>query len=217
MTGFSWKDIAMVRLPRLQFSVRAILVAILLVGLNIAAARATLGYYPRQPVVGGRHWNFFGYIHTGTRPDGSEVKYWVGPNDNIFHLKNPHMIRPPRTTLLRIWSPVMGSIAVSLLTRVMMASRIRSPQLSSFRGILLWTTLAVLVGLAVPAVQVVLEPGLDFHIHTSKFVINKNPGESVHANPFWARYWRLLLGRPWPGDFVCEIPPEVSEPVHVAH
>ncbi len=206
----------MASLPRLQFSVRAILVAILLVGLNIAAARATLGHYPRPPV-GGHHSNFGGYISRSYLPDGSEVEYWVGPNDNIFHLKNPHMIRPPRTTLLRIWSPVTGSIAGSLLIIVVMMSRIRWPQPLSFRGILLWISLAVLVGLAVPAVRIVLEPKDDWHNHKCKGIIWKIHGESVHANPFWARYWRLLLGRPWPGDFVCEIPPENSEPVNDAY
>jgi hypothetical protein len=24
-----------------------------------------------------------------------------------------------------------------------------------------------------------------------------------HAVPFWPRYWRRLIGRPWPGTYVC--------------
>lgn len=26
---------------------------------------------------------------------------------------------------------------------------------------------------------------------------------SGHAAPFWPRYWRRLLGLPWPGSYVC--------------
>lgn len=207
----------MMRLPRLQFKVRTIFVAVLLVGLNIAGARATSRQYPRQPLI--TRWSEGGsYAFTSHFSDGSVSRYWVRPDESIFHHSGkPHMIRPPRTTLLRIWSPVIGSIAVSLLIIVVMMSRIPWPQPLSFRGILLWTSLAILVGLAVPAVQIVLEPKDDWHIHKSKPILFRSHGESVHANPFWARYWRLLLGRPWPGDFVCEIPPEVSEPAHWAH
>ena len=27
---------------------------------------------------------------------------------------------------------------------------------------------------------------------------------SQHPVPFWPRYWRRLLGRPWPGSYVCD-------------
>ena len=27
---------------------------------------------------------------------------------------------------------------------------------------------------------------------------------SQHPIPFWPRYWRALLGRPWPGSYVCD-------------
>jgi hypothetical protein len=27
---------------------------------------------------------------------------------------------------------------------------------------------------------------------------------SQHPSPFWPRYWRTMLGRPWPGSYVCD-------------
>ena len=34
--------------------------------------------------------------------------------------------------------------------------------------------------------------------------------EPCHRNHFWPQYMRRLLGRPWPGDYVC--PDHADEP-----
>jgi hypothetical protein len=33
-----------------------------------------------------------------------------------------------------------------------------------------------------------------------------------HPAPFWARYWRKLLNRPWPGSYECACGPEWRQP-----
>jgi hypothetical protein len=32
--------------------------------------------------------------------------------------------------------------------------------------------------------------------------------ERCWRNHFWPQYWRRLLGRPWPGDYVCPDHPD---------
>jgi hypothetical protein len=46
----------------------------------------------------------------------------------------------------------------------------------------------------------------DYHFHVSVITVNDRPGiawDDKAVPPFWPRYWRRLLGRPWRGQPVC--------------
>jgi hypothetical protein len=59
--------------------------------------------------------------------------------------------------------------------------------------------------LAITAVLVVQDPNAEQMRHlrqqvdTGEYVVQAHPIIGV----FWPRYWRRLLGRPWPGSYVC--------------
>ena len=100
------------RRPRVRFTVQRMMVAVALVGLNLAAAVSTSGFYPRprppSPVlVGGRG----GYVSTMTE---GRVEYGVGDLETGYRRTRVELLRP-RPTLLRIWSPVIAGAAASIL------------------------------------------------------------------------------------------------------
>jgi hypothetical protein len=199
----------MIGLPHVQFKVRQMMVAVLLAALNLSAALATSKHYPRPVLSGKGHGG--AYVTTMNRPDGSLVVY-KGMGFGPF--TDPHMVIQPRPTLLRIWSPVVGSVAISLAAVGVALSRAKRPRLSVPGRALAAMVMAIAIWLAVPVARIAANPADDYHIHEC---IGFGYNKSVHANPFWSRYWRLLLGRPWPGDFGCGIPPEESEPITSAY
>ncbi len=54
--------------------------------------------------------------------------------------------------------------------------------------------LGVFLGLSIPAARLGFDGGTGYHQH---------PDGRLHRVDFWARYWRKVLGRSWPGDYVC--------------
>jgi hypothetical protein len=55
---------------------------------------------------------------------------------------------------------------------------------------------------AAPA-RVVLPPGACPY----GLMVLSSRGHVVHPDPFWPQYLRLLVGRPWPGDYICPLVP----------
>jgi hypothetical protein len=100
------------RLPRM--STRGWMIAVGLIGLNLAAAIATSKCYPRPtpylPVgYGGGGW-YIQYSAEGRVEEG-EVNLETGykRRTRVWRL-------PPRPTLLQIWFPVIAGVGISLLT-----------------------------------------------------------------------------------------------------
>ena len=65
--------------------------------------------------------------------------------------------------------------------------------------------LGVFAWLTITAVSVVRDPNAESMSHLRQ---RRDTGELiVYSHPtrgtFWPRYWRRLLGRPWPGNYVC--------------
>lgn len=55
------------------------------------------------------------------------------------------------------------------------------------------------------AVRVARDPNAESMVHLRQY---RDTGEVVvHAHPivrvFWPRYWRRVLGQPWPGSYAC--------------
>ena len=83
-------------------------------------------------------------------------------------------------------------------------------------GVALW--------LARPAITLLFD-GVGSHSHPPPDPGPMQPGENPdhhmwmlfrrhieHPDPFWPRYLRLLVGKPWPGDYVCPlVPPGTPE------
>jgi hypothetical protein len=84
--------------------------------------------------------------------------------------------------------------------------------------------IAMFLGATLPAIEVIRERDFDFHVHTW---VNPNGGANLapgrpirpdqmpvtlsqvemRSTPFWPRYWRCLLGRPWRGQPFCDPDP----------
>jgi hypothetical protein len=99
-------------------------------------------------------------------------------------------------------------VGLSLLVIVVVFGLKRHPPATPCRRAFVGAVVVASVWLTVPALQIVAEHKQDYHVHRGNFRF----GRSVHVTPFWPRYWTLLMGRPWPGDYVCPLPPEVSMP-----
>lgn len=152
--------------------------------------------------------------------DGSRIDYRGSPLD----MSNPHLTSPPQPSLLRIWSPLIASVTLSVLVVVLgflgVDARLRMMRHQRW----FWLGTVVLIWLIVPVIRIVLNPQNDYHIHQNKRKFEYTWVEgvrnyevkgftwSVHMTPFWPRYWRYLLGRPSPGDYVCPLDPEWSIP-----
>jgi hypothetical protein len=101
------------RVPRVRFTVRRMMVLVALISLNLAAAISTSRFYPRpRPPVPVTIGNGRGYV--SYRVDGL-VEYGVG-NAETGYRRTRVMLPTRRPTLLRIWSPVVAGVGLSLLT-----------------------------------------------------------------------------------------------------
>jgi hypothetical protein len=101
------------QLTRARFRVRSLIIAVALVGLNLAGAMATSRYYPRRqprpigPIIGSNR----GY--TAHYSDSSRV--FVDDGRGGFRLLRIERHSPPPPSLLQIWSPVIASASITLL------------------------------------------------------------------------------------------------------
>jgi len=193
--------------PWLRFTVRRLAFVIALLGINLAIAHSVSTFSSRfsRP-------NLYPYVITGSghgmkfpEVDGSLTNY-RGDDPYISH---PHVTRPPQPSLLRIWCPLIASAASSVLVVVLGLLGV-GRGLSTMRNRRwVWLAAAMLIWLIVPLIRIILDPEKDYHIHDCKDIYFL---KSVHETPFWARYWRHLLFRPSPGDYVCPLDPEWSIP-----
>jgi hypothetical protein len=70
---------------------------------------------------------------------------------------------------------------------------------------LLVATVAVVTWMSITALAVAHDSKAKFIYHLRQ---NRDTGEvfvdgHLTTDTFWPRYWRRLLGRPWPGSYVC--------------
>lgn len=103
------------------FSVRAVLAAIAIIAINLAAARATSRHYPRPRI-------FPTTIAMGHQVfvNGEDGGYIVYKRDmRTGRRYDPQVIRPPLPSLLRVWSPVIGSTTLTLVVLVLLGVRRR--------------------------------------------------------------------------------------------
>ena len=180
------------RQPRWKFTTRGLMLAMVLIGFNLAGARATWSCYPLPPTphpigYGGRG----GYIQY--RADGSV-------EEGIHNLETGYRrvvaVWPsPHPGLLRIWSPFLTTLAITLLILGGWLSGMPLPRLTTRRLAIVAPIAALAIWLMLPLVEIVGNPRGDSHVHSDS--------RSVHRNPFWPRYSRLLMGRPWPDDYIC--------------
>jgi hypothetical protein len=206
-----------------RVTIRQMLLLVLLIAFNLAAALVSFGHYPHRRLGYGSHSGTSGLSGRKYCQDGSIVYFQIRPPAflngtaplGILPAHDWHMISPPMPSLLRIVSPVIASITVSLLVIVI---AIRGwPTIRNSRG---RTSLYLAAGLTIflvsPAVLIMCDPQSDYHSHeltSAPDGLRSVPdGLCYHASPFWERYRRLLLWQPWPGDFVCPIPPETPYP-----
>jgi hypothetical protein len=100
------------RLSPVRFTLRWMMVAVAIVGLNLAAAISTSRCYPRprppSPVMVGNGRGYVSYMSEG------QVEYGVGNAETGYRRTRVELLRP-RPTLLRIWSPVIASVVASIL------------------------------------------------------------------------------------------------------
>lgn len=196
-----------------QFTVRWMVISIAVIGLNLAAARAVSKQYPRRPVVPFRTIHTFGQssIHRFGKfsivnnEDGSTVYYKGDPRSK----PQLHMLNPPNPTHLRIWSPVIASVTVSILTCTFIPIMMRQHPMTVQRLMFVAAVVALSIWLTVPAIRILCDAKGDHHVDWCAEVPSR---KSFHVTPFWPRYWRLLWGRPWPGDYVCPLPHDASLP-----
>ncbi|MBX6314881.1 MAG: hypothetical protein IRY99_18485 [Isosphaeraceae bacterium] len=98
------------RRPCMLFTVRQMMIMVALVGLNLAGAIATSKYYPRPPYLSVGYGNGRGFIYY--KADGT-ILQGSGNAETGYRLTRV-IRRPPRPSLLQIWSPVLASVAITL-------------------------------------------------------------------------------------------------------
>ena len=109
---------------RMRFTTRSLMLAVMLVGLNLAGALATFSYYPTQqlglgeknnlsaPTIG--HTDEHGLTYT-YRERRSERPGWRMSDPRRGWRMTELRRIPVPPTLLQIWSPIMASFSISLL------------------------------------------------------------------------------------------------------
>lgn len=108
------------RRPRVAFTVRGLGIAVALVGINLAGAIATSKFYPRPhflPVIDGTGGGRRVVLYHG---DGSVTAHYgdfeQSPSVAGRRSEVIRPARPPGPSLMRIWSPVVASAMITLLT-----------------------------------------------------------------------------------------------------
>jgi hypothetical protein len=105
------------QLPRVRLTVRSLIIAVALVGINLAAAIVTSNYYLRkQPHIVSAFGN--GNRFVASFSDGS-VR--VGEGDlgtGKYRFTRIEPPPPPPPSLLQIWSPVIASVSITLLALI---------------------------------------------------------------------------------------------------
>jgi hypothetical protein len=81
------------------------------------------------------------------------------------------------------------------------------PRMTTRRWLAITAIVAIGLWLGVTAKAVINDHQSERLYHLWERFECLEPGSiynSGHKAPFWPRYWRRLLGRPWPGTYVCD-------------
>jgi hypothetical protein len=84
--------------------------------------------------------------------------------------------------------------------------RLPRPQFTVRRMMIIVALCAVVAWLLLAAIQIEREPNSQTLCHLRRFTDNGERiafGHGSTAWTFWSKYWRRVLGLPWPGSFVC--------------
>lgn len=106
---------------RVQYPLRYLLIAVVLVGLNLQGAIITSRHFPREVIVG-PYGEGFGRTRSYTDSTGNRVISKLVPKGHPIELRDPVVEwvvrierRPAPPTLIEIWAPVIGSVSLTLL------------------------------------------------------------------------------------------------------
>jgi hypothetical protein len=89
----------------------------------------------------------------------------------------------------------------------------RFPRMTTQRWMAVTAATAVALWLGTTAFRVKNDRGSQWISHLWERYGSLQPGSiynSQHEAPFWPRYWRRLLGQPWPGTYACDPSAESS-------
>jgi hypothetical protein len=181
-------------------STRALMFAVVLIAFNLAGLRTTLNCYPlprKPPPIIFAESRGISIHFSGYRNDGRFEEWFADPATGATSL---HKVWPsPHPTLLRIWSPAVSTLALSLLAVALVVAlasgRIPRPRMTPRRLAIAMPAAIMATWLILPLAETVANPRGDYHTHSDN--------RTVHREPFWPRYARRLMGRPWPDDYIC--------------
>jgi len=171
--------------------------------LTFSGIRSALEKYPR-PVfvpngVGG------GYRLVVTFKDGMMVAI---PEAYLLKTYPTHVIRAPRPSLWRIWSPLCLSTTMFFAFFLLLSSA-RIVKIFNEHYVTGWIFLIVAFFLILPLHRLAGETSFDYHEHTIQNLLYQ---KTIHVNPLLSRYRRYLMFQDWPGDFECRVPTDLSIP-----
>jgi hypothetical protein len=149
------------QLLRSRFTIRSLIIAVAVVGTNLAGVIATSRYYPRQPNVARSK----GYLkrYTSQYADGT-IEIGRGQAGEPGRIIERVMLRPYTPTTQQVWSPVIASVCATILVLVVprwgrRTHSIGNVQLARFRLAARWLLIVVaLVGLNLSATNVFRPP-----------------------------------------------------------
>jgi hypothetical protein len=84
---------------------------------------------------------------------------------------------------------------------------VKLPRMTTRRWMFAIAFFALSLWLGLVAYRVGTGPGGKWVFHLWErhgFIEPGSVFNSQHSVPFWPRYWRALLGQPWPGSYVCD-------------
>ena len=112
------------RCPRIQLSIRSLLIGVALVGLNLAGAIATARYKDdwQKPRIGSVCENIFHYPEAHASKDAYFVysSKLLNSGTRTRTIKWLYLIlyTPPPATLPQVWSPLIMSVSMTLLVLI---------------------------------------------------------------------------------------------------
>ncbi len=83
----------------------------------------------------------------------------------------------------------------------------RLPRMTTRRWMLVIAFFALSLWLGLAAYRVGTDPRGKWIYHLWERHGSIEPGSifnTQHSVPIWPRYWRALLGQPWPGSYICD-------------
>ena len=91
--------------------------------------------------------------------------------------------------------------------------QMRFPRMTTQRWMAVTAIIAIVLWLSITAYRVKHDTQTAWIFHFWERYGSITPGSiynSQHPAPFWPRYWRRLVGQPWPGTYACDPSTEAS-------